>query len=239
MNPNTFRHLSYGVYVISTWDQERPTGCTANSAMQVTSSPATLAISINHDNYTNRCIAEDGRFAVSILSEQSDPAIIGNFGFQSGKDVNKFDKAEYQLCGGLPVIADACGYIVCEVIDKMETSTHTVFLGEVKDAEVLKGGEAMTYAYYHKVIKGRSPKAAPTYIADETAAGDEAATTATFANEEAATTGTAAAATAAADIKKYVCQVCGHIYEGAALPDDYICPICGVGSDRFKELRKH
>ncbi len=241
MDSNTFRHLSYGVYVVSAWDKERPTGCTANSAMQVTSSPATLAVSINHDNYTNQCIAEDGRFAISILSEQSDPSIIGNFGFQSGRDVNKFDKAEYRLCEGMPVIADACGYIVCEVIDKMETATHTVFLGEVKDAGILTGKDAMTYAYYHKVIKGRSPKAAPTYLPDDAVVADQAvpaeAVPAEAVPAEAipADTKPSAAAVSAPEMKKYVCQVCGYTYEGGVLPDSYTCPVCGVGADRFKE----
>ena len=90
MDTNIFRKLSYGVYVISTWDNGRPTGCTANSAMQITSSPATIAVSVNHDNYTNHCISETGKFAVSILSEQTDPSVIGTFGFWSGKDTNKF-----------------------------------------------------------------------------------------------------------------------------------------------------
>ncbi len=81
MNKNVFRQLSYGVYVISTWDKGRATGCTANSAMQITSEPATIAVSINHDNYTNQCIQEMGKFAVSILGEHSDHGIIGTFGF--------------------------------------------------------------------------------------------------------------------------------------------------------------
>jgi len=66
----------------------------------------------------------------------------------------------------MPVVADACAYVVCEVIDKMETDTHTVFLGKVLDADMLKDDTAMTYAYYHNVIKGKSPKNAPTYIAE-------------------------------------------------------------------------
>ena len=111
MNKNVFHKLSYGVYIISTWDNGRPTGCTANSAMQITSSPATVAISINHDNYTNACIKDTGRFAISILNEQTDPLIIGTFGFQSGKDVNKFDSISYEVKGYLPVVSDAGGYI--------------------------------------------------------------------------------------------------------------------------------
>jgi flavin reductase (DIM6/NTAB) family NADH-FMN oxidoreductase RutF/rubredoxin len=185
--------------------------------MQITSSPATIAVSINHDNFTNQCISDTGKFTISILSEGSDPGIIGNFGFQSGRTVNKYDATAYEMVNGLPVVSDACGYLVCEVIDKMETSTHTVFLGAVKDAEVLKGGEAMTYAYYHKVVKGKSPKAAPTYLPEE----DE---------KETKPDGSAGAPT-----KRYVCQVCGYVYEGTHLPEDYKCPVCGVGADRFVE----
>lgn len=166
MNKNAFRQLSYGVYVVSTWDKGRATGCTANSAMQITSEPATIAVSINHDNYTNQCIQDTGKFAVSILGENSDPGIIGTFGFKSGRDSNKFDEVKQELRECMPVVADACAYAVCEVVDKMETSTHTVFLGKVLDADILSADDPMTYAYYHKVIKGKSPKNAPTYIAE-------------------------------------------------------------------------
>lgn len=165
MNKSAFYQLSYGVYVVSTWDRGRATGCTANSAMQITSSPATIAVSINHDNYTNQCIQDTGKFAISILGEHSSPGIIGTFGFKSGKDCDKFDEVEHTVKGYLPVVSDACAYITCEVVDKMETSTHTVFLGRVLDADILKQDEPMTYSYYHNVIKGRSPKNAPTYTA--------------------------------------------------------------------------
>lgn len=210
MNKNVFRNLSYGVYIISTLDGERPTGCVANSVMQITSSPATIAVSMNHDNYTNLCIEKTGKFAVSILSEQSDPGLIGRFGFQSGKDVDKFDGVDAIEKEGLPVVSDACGYIVCNVIDKMETSTHTVFLGEVLDADVQKKEEPMTYAYYHKVVKGKSPKNAPTYIPEEKV-------------EE----------------EKWVCSICKYEYDGEIpfeeLPDDYRCPICKQPKSVFQK----
>ena len=152
---------------MSTMDQERPAGCTANSAMQVTSSPATIAVSINHDNYTNSCIDKSGVFAISILSEESDSTLIGRFGFMSGRDMDKFDGINYSVKEGVPVIDDACAYIVCKVVDRMETSSHTVFLGEVVDADTLKSAPPMTYAYYHNVIKGKSPKNAPTYLPED------------------------------------------------------------------------
>ena len=210
MDTNIFRKLSYGVYVVSTWDNGRATGCTANSAMQITSSPATIAVSINHDNYTNHCIQETGKFAISILAEDSDPSIIGTFGFHSGSSMDKFESVKYSVEDYLPVVSDSCGYIVCKVIDKMETATHTVFLGEVTGGEVFGDKEAMTYAYYHKVVKGKSPKNAPTYLPEE---------------ESAATT------------QRYKCTVCGYIYEGDSLPEGYRCPVCGVGEDKFEKIK--
>lgn len=167
MNKSAFHQLSYGVYVVSTWDKGRATGCTANSAMQITSNPATIAVSINHDNYTNQCIQETGKFAISVLGEHTSPGVIGTFGFKSGRDCDKFAETEHLVKGYLPVVADACAYIVCEVADKMETSTHTVFLGKVLDAGMLKKDDPMTYAYYRNVVKGSSPKNAPTYRGEE------------------------------------------------------------------------
>lgn len=213
MNTKAFRALSYGVYVISTYDEGRPTGCTANSAMQITSSPATIAVSINKDNYTNGCIAKLGRFAISILGENSAPSIIGTFGFKSGKDNDKFSEVQYETKAYLPVVKDACAYIVCEVIDQMDAGTHTVFLGKVVDADTMKNDTPMTYAYYHNVIKGKSPKNAPTYIPEEDAPKAE---------EKA---------------DKYVCGICKYEYDGDTpfeeLPDDWKCPVCGQPKSVF------
>ena len=204
--------MFYGVYIVSSLDGERPTGCIANSIMQITSSPATVAVSVNHDNYTNGCIEKTGKFAFSIMAEDSDAGLIGNFGFRSGKDVDKFEHVDYEMVQGIPVVKFTCGYVVCKVINKMETATHTVFLGEVIDAGSYDGmGDAMTYAYYHNVVKGKSPKNAPTYLPEN---GDGSMVE----NEKKA---------------KYTCQVCGYVHEGNALPEDFKCPICGVGADRF------
>lgn len=221
MNKSAFFNLSYGVYVISTWDGERPTGCTANSVMQITSEPATIAISINHENYTNQCIAQSGKFAITILGENSDPSIIGTFGFQSGKTVNKFDLVKHDIISGMPILVAGCAYITCEVINSMETNTHTVFLGKVIDANVISNDPVMTYAYYHKVLKGKSPKHAPTYIADESKTESK---TESKINEE-------------KEDGKYVCSICGYEYSGdipfEELPEDYTCPICGQPKSVF------
>lgn len=163
MNEKILWNLSYGVYAITTWGEGMPAGCIANSAMQVTAVPPTIAVSINHDNFTHHCIAECGRFALNVLGENCDPLLIGKLGFFSGKTTEKFGDVAYSIAANLPVLTDSCGYIVCEVINKMETDTHTVFLGTVVDAAVLKADSPMTYAYYHKVVKGKAPKNAPTY----------------------------------------------------------------------------
>ncbi len=167
MDKNVFRNISYGVYAVTTKNGDKPAGCTANSAMQVTSSPATIAVSINHDNFTNECIQKTGKFALNIFSEKTVPLVIGTLGYRSGRDGDKFENLDYFYVDDLPILKDTCGYITCNVIDKFETSTHTIFLGEVQEGEVQSNDEPMTYAYYHRVIKGSSPKNAPTYIAPE------------------------------------------------------------------------
>lgn len=216
MNTMILRQLSYGLYIVSTLDGDSPTGCTANSVMQITSSPATLAISINHDNYTNQCIKESQKFAVSILSESSDPGIIGTFGFQSGKETKKFAQVDYQMKNDLPVIADSCGYMICKVIDQLETSSHTIFIGEILDGDVFSENPPMTYSYYHNVIKGKSPKAAPTYIPEAEEAKPEN------------------------DQVKYKCSVCGYVYEGETpfeeLGDDFVCPVCKMPKSVFEKI---
>ncbi len=213
MNSKAFYSLSYGVYIVSTWDNGRPTGCTANCAAQITSNPATVMVSINKDNFTNSCIRDCGYFAISVLSETSDPSIIGTFGFRSGKDFDKFSQVSYAIKDKMPVLEDCCAYIACKVIDTMDTSTHTVFLGEVIGADTVQNATPMTYSYYHNVIKGKTAKNSPTYQADE--------------NEP------------QVSANKYVCPVCNYVYDGNTpfeeLPDDWVCPICGAPKKVFQK----
>ncbi len=211
MDNKVLYDLSYGVYLTTTMDEERPVGCVTNSVMQITSNPMTLAVSVNHDNYTNACMKKSGVFAVSILAQDSDASLIGTFGFQSSKTVDKFKEVPYEIVQGAPIVTNTKGAIVCRIIDTMETSTHTVFLGEVIEAKALNAGIPMTYAYYHQVIKGKSPKNAPTYQPEE------------------------------AETKpsiSYKCMICGYVYEGDPLPADFKCPICGVGADMFEKIVK-
>lgn len=214
MDKTMLYDLSYGVYAVTTWDEGRAVGCIANSAMQITSAPMTLAVSINKDNYTHDCIQKMGKFALSILSEKTAPAVIGSFGFRSAAEqsVEKFDGIEKRMVDYLPAVADSCGCLVVKLLQTFDCGTHTIFFGEIVDAERFSKEPPMTYAYYHKVIKGKSPKNAPTYQA-----------------EQPADTGKAV----------YVCSVCGYVYDGdipfEQLSDTYTCPICGVSKDKFQK----
>lgn len=216
MDKTAFYDLSYGVYLCTSWDEGKPVGCVANSAMQITSQPATIAVSINKNNYTHKAVSESGHFALTVLGEGADPALIGTFGFRTSQEFDKFASTPYEVRGKLPVPDGGVAWFSCKVVSTMDTSTHTVFLGEVLDCGKLAKDTPMTYSYYHKVLKGKTAKNAPTYQAEEPAP--------------------VAPAPAAA---KWVCSVCGYVYDGETpfeeLPDSWTCPRCGVGKEFFKQ----
>ena len=213
MDKTAFYDLSYGVYLLTSWDEGRPVGCVANSAMQITSQPATVAVSVNKNNYTHKAIMESGHFALTVLGENADPLLIGTFGFRTSKEFDKFEKTPYAVRGKLPVPDGGIAWFACKVVSTMDTSTHTVFLGEVMDAGKLQKDAPMTYAYYHKVLKGKTAKNAPTYQ-EEAPASEKPES-------------------------KWVCTVCGYVYDGETpfeeLPEDWKCPRCGVGKEMFKK----
>lgn len=211
MDKKVLRNLSYGVYVVTSRDKDKNVGCIANSIMQVTSNPSVIAVSINHDNYTNKIIKENNKFGVSILKETTDAKIIGTFGFKSSKDTDKFEGINFKEIMEIPVLEDTCGYMVCKVIDTMETSTHTIFLGEVIEADDYSEENAMTYKYYHENLKGSSPKNAPTYEETSISQVDKDSKK-----------------------RKWKCSICGYIHEADELPDDFKCPLCGVGKEYFE-----
>ena len=198
MDNTALFNLSYGVYVVTAWNEGKPTGCTANSAMQITSKPATIAVSINHDNYTNKCIKDTGVFAINILGESVDPMIIGSFGFRSGKDTDKFEGLDFDTtANGLALLKDyVCAVISLKVESTLDLDTHVLFVCRLTDAKVLSDEEPMTYAYYHKNVKPKPQKT---------------------------------------EKKSFVCKICGYVYEGEALPEDFICPWCKHGAADFEE----
>lgn len=216
MDTKTFFDMSYGLFVLTVVTPEgKPTGCTVNTAFQITSTPPTLALSVNHQNYTNELIRKTGRVCVNILSQDVDIGVIGGFGFRSGRDSDKFAGVPHVMEQGLPVLTEGvCGHFICKVVGETETSTHTIFLVEVEDAVRTGGGKVppMTYAYYHQVKNGTEPPTAPTFVAKEEAPAEV----------------------------KYVCPICGYIYDGSDgpfedLPDDWKCPLCKAPKARFEK----
>ena len=214
MDKTALFNLSYGLYIIGAKDGERNVGCIVNTVTQSTSDPITITVCINQENDTNAVIKKTKEFSVSILSERTKETTFGVFGFNSSRDMDKFAQVPFGLTpAGLPYIKEgATGYLQCKVIDFADNFTHTVFIAEVEEAENLSKEPPMTYAYYHHVIKGKTPPKASSYI-----------------EEPEKTSGSK---------NTYVCSVCGYEYPGGAeefekLPDDYVCPICGAPKAKF------
>ncbi len=229
MNLKALHNISYGIYVLASKSGDKINAQIANSAIQVTSEPARILVSVNKQNLTHEFIQKSGYFSLSVLSQDATMKFIGNFGFKSGRDVNKFENINYNTGkSGVPVVTDyAVCYIEAKVVSTFDVGTHTLFIGEVIDADVIGHGEPMTYAYYHKIKKGSVPKTAPHYIKEEPAKKE------------------------VGKMKKYRCKICGYVYEpdkgdpdggikpGTAfedIPDDWVCPVCGAAKSDFEEV---
>lgn len=166
MNNAALFTISYGLYVITSSHLGKANGQIANTVFQITSQPATFGISINKTNYTHEFISRGGKFAVSVLAQSTPMTFIGHFGFKTGRDFDKLEKIGHIIgAAGVPIVTDnAVAYLEAEVKQQLDCGTHTIFVGELVGAEVLKNEEPLTYAYYHQVKKGKSPKTAPTYV---------------------------------------------------------------------------
>lgn len=196
---NALFKLTYGLYVVGVKDGERFGGCVVDAVMQTTVEPPTLVLCCGKTTHTRGLLLKNKAFSLSVLPDDVDGSIIKNFGFQSGRTVDKWAGVSYRLKSGLPVLNDAAAWLVCGVTDARELSTHTLFFCTVADAEDgLK--QALSYTDYRKRKIGEGK------------------------------------------MKKYqwVCKVCGYVYGGAVpfeeLPDDYVCPVCGVGKADFEKV---
>lgn len=195
--------IGYGLYILTAKDGEKDNGCVINTAIQVTSTPNRISVTVNKQNYTHDMIMKTGVFNVSILSEKATFDVFKHFGFQSGRDVDKF--ADYKDAtrsenGLYYVTGDTNAYISGKVINTLDLGTHTMFIADVTDAEVLADVPTTSYDYYQKNIKPKpeAPK----------------------------------------KVTGYVCKICGYIYEGDPLPEDFICPICKHGAADFEKIEK-
>ena len=170
IQPDVFLKIGYGVYLVtSLGSKSQFNGLVANVVVQITSNPAQFAICINKNNLTHGYIQRSKVFGVTILEEATPMTFIGTFGFKSGRDINKFENISFELGSetDAPLVLDyGVGVMELEVVGEMDAITHTLFVGQVKSARIIKDTPAMTYAYYREVKKGKSSKLAPTFVAD-------------------------------------------------------------------------
>ena len=147
MNKGAFYKLSYGLYVITSGVEGKFNGQIANTVFQVTSEPPTVAVSINKQNYTHECIRSSRRFAVSILDEATPMTMIGQFGFKCGRDIDKFSGIQVRKGNtGIPIVTShAVAFIEAEVTGELDCGTHTIFLGQVVECDIIDNtAEPMT-----------------------------------------------------------------------------------------------
>jgi len=223
--------LSYAMCIVSSKKDGRINGCTVNTIFQLTPEPPMVAVSLNKQSLTHEFITASGVFTVSVLAESTDLEFIGRFGFRTGRDVNKFERLGYRIGQtGAPIVLDnAVSFIEVEVAEAVDLETHTLFIGKIIACEAIDDSKIpMTYAYYRDVKGGRTPRTAATYIEQKPKAEPKQG---------------------ARKMKKYKCLMCGYVYDPAIgdsdngveagtafedLPDDWVCPDCGVGKDEFE-----
>ena len=206
MDKKAVYNLSYGVFMVSTKAGEVANGCITNTCIQVASNPVRIAISVLNSNYTCDLIKESGIFAVSILDNDCTFETIKHFGFQSGRDVDKFENITPPTdCNDVPYLGwQSCAVISGKVVEQHNLGTHTLFIAEVVDAKVLSDKEPITYAKYQNEIKPKNNAAS--------------------AKED------------GKKIVGWRCKICNYVYEGSKLPEDYACPLCGHGADDFEPI---
>ena len=243
MDANALNKLTYGVYVIASGNEKEKNAFIATVAVQVTSQPVQIAIACNKNNYTAEFIEKFGNFSVSVIKREYAPALLGNFGFQSGRNIDKFAKYDciYGQNTGVPIVTEDClAWFECKLTQKMDVGSHILYIGEVLDAKTMSLNEApLTYAYYHEVKRGVAPANAPH-------GASKALETTENQNNQPNQINNNQNSTA---MKKYVCSVCGYVYDpekgdpdsgiapGTAfedIPDDWTCPLCGVGKSDFE-----
>ena len=156
MNQAAMFQLSYGLFVLSAKNGEKDNGCIVNTVQQITTTPNRISIAVNKDNFTHDMIKDTGSFNVSILSEEVTFDIFKHFGFQSGRDVDKlknFSDYERSSNGIFYLNKYANAFLSASVAETVDLGTHTMFIADVTDGEVLSQVPSVTYAYYHKHIK--------------------------------------------------------------------------------------
>ncbi len=158
MSDNPMHRLTYGLFVLTARQGDKANGCIINTGIQVANTPDRIAVAVNKANYTHDMIKQTGQFVISVLSEKATFDIFKRFGFQSGKDVDKFDgfKDCRYLSNGIPYItAGTNAYFSIKVTETTDFGSHTLFVGTIEKMEVLSNDVSATYDYYQNNIKPR------------------------------------------------------------------------------------
>ena len=222
MNTKAMYKLSYGLFVCTAVRGDKMNGCITNTAVQVASEPNRISIAINKANFTHDMIKESGACNISVISKDSSFDLFKHFGFQSGRDVDKFapdaidvlskalnagsQSKVYEIAeNGIPYItAGTNAYFSLKVDKEVDLGSHTLFICEPTFMTVLSDAPSCTYEYYQSDIKPK-PQAVGTTPKGETI---------------------------------WRCRICGYEYVGEELPDDFICPICKHGKADFEKIVK-
>lgn len=207
MDKKLLNNISYGLYVLTAREGDRDNGCIINTAAQPASEPLMVSVAVNKANHTCGMIERTKKFTVSLLSEQADFSIFKHFGFQSGRDVDKFAdfKETKRASNGLLAITKGTNSYICvEVKQMIDLGSHMLFIGEPVDGEKLSDSPSATYAYYFAHIKPK-PEAKP-------------------------------AAAEKKKKVVWRCIICGYEYDGEELPADFICPLCKHPASDFEKV---
>jgi flavin reductase (DIM6/NTAB) family NADH-FMN oxidoreductase RutF/rubredoxin len=249
MEYKAFHKLSYGLYIIASEFEGKRAGYIGNTAFQVTSSPAQVAVSCHKNNDTCAVILNSAVFSLSVLRKEVSTSLIGEFGFMASSEIDKFAKVKVEThATGAPIVVDSVvAWFECRVVQTLDVGTHILIIGEVVDSRLLLDEVPLTYDYYREKYKMLAPRNAPTYIEKEKLEAE---------NKPVEKQGEAKPKSAVKDIggddeEHYICAICGYVYRPedgdlsvgippgtpfGDLPGDYRCPICNAVKDYFKPL---
>ena len=256
MNTKALYNLTYGVYLMSARDGGKDNACIINTAVQVANNPTRISVAAIKGNLTHDMIVKSGKLNLSALSVDAPFSLFEHFGMKSGRDVDKFESftdVARSENGLLYLTKYATAFLSLNVVESHDLGSHTLFIGELVDAETLDKAENCTYGYYQTVIKASATKpVAKTgwrctvcnhVYEGENLPDDYICPICKHGKEDFEKIGGEAAPkveevkpeTTVGGAKKFVCSVCGYVHEGDSAPDQ--CPVCKVPSDKFTEVK--
>lgn len=247
MNKNVLSKLTYGLYILSSKDHDKASGCIIDVCVQVATNPDRILISVMDSNYTRELIKKSGVFCIAVLCKDCPFEMIKHFGYQSGRDVDKFEGlTTFTDINGVPsVLSCVCATISAKVVERIDLGSHTVFIGIVKDQKFLSCSEPMTYAHYQEHVKPKVEGLDDHVTQNDEKCVDspvEADKSGDKYHKDANTLGLYETANKLAmeecctkerPIVGWKCTICGFVYQDPVLPDDYMCPVCGHPSSDF------